>query len=80
MKRAALISKYRHQWPTIDGDFRGASENRLSEDAKAPRHGEWFVEDALKWARQRGKCNEAVDQTRASMSTPFTGLTHKIKG
>jgi hypothetical protein len=80
MKRAALIGKHGHQWPTISRDFQDASENSLSIAAKAPGHGDWFEADALNWARQRGKLTETTGQQAPSPATLFGGLTHRIKG
>lgn len=80
MKKAALIKKHEPEWPTINRDFQDASDNGLSIAAKAPGHGEWFEADALNWARQRGKLNETTGQQAPSRATPFSGLTHRIKG
>ncbi len=80
LKRAALIDKYERRWQTIKRDLQDASENELSKAAKAPGHGNWFEEDALNWARQRGKLNEATGQHAPSPATPFSGLTHRIEG
>jgi len=80
IKKAALIKKHEPEWPTINRDFQDASDNGLSIAAKAPGHGEWFEADALNWARQRGKLNETTGQKASSRATPFSGLTHRIKG
>lgn len=80
MKKAALISRHQHQWPTINGDFQGASENGLTKAAKSPGHGDWFEADALNWARQRGKLHEATEPPALIPATPFSGLAHRIKG
>jgi hypothetical protein len=79
MKRAALIKKYEPQWETIKRDFQDASENGLSRAAKAPGHGDWFENDILNWARQRGKLSEETGQPVPSLATPFSGLTHRIR-
>ena len=80
MKKAALIKKHEPEWRTINRDFQDASDNGLSIAAKAPGHGEWFEADALNWARQRAKLNETTGQQAPSRATPFSGLTHRIKG
>jgi len=80
MKKAALIEKLERQWSTINRDFQDASENGLSNAAKAPGHGNWFETDALNWARQRGKLSEATEQQAKTPATLFGGLTHRIKG
>lgn len=80
LKRAALIAKHQHQWPTITRDLQDASDNQLSRDAKATGHGDWFEADALKWAEQRGKLTKASIEAMPVKATPFTGLTHRIKG
>lgn len=57
-KKAVLIKDNLAQWPTIEADFNHASENGLSEAAKATGHGDWFQSAALDWAKQRGKLIE----------------------
>ena len=78
MKKSALIAKHTHQWKTIHRDFQDASENGLSDAAKAPVHGNWFEAVALNWARQRGKLTEVTQQGPATLSTVWTGKTHTI--
>lgn len=80
LKKAALIKKHKGQWASINGDFQGASENGLSKAAKATEHGNWFEADALSWARQRGKLDDATEQPAPPSATHFGGLTHRIKG
>lgn len=79
MKKAALIAKHAQQWDTIKGDFHSASENGLSNAAKAPGHGEWFEAPALNWARQRGKLKEAKQQGPANSVFSLAGKTHTIE-
>lgn len=79
MKKNALIAKHTHQWETIKRDFQDASENGLSDAAKAPEHGNWFESAALNWARQRGKLTEDTQQGPATLSTVWTGKTHTIR-
>ena len=53
-KKAALIAKYIHEWPTIGRDIHGAGTNGLAAAAKAGSRG-WVEADALNWARSKGK-------------------------
>lgn len=76
MKKAALIKKHTAQWPTIERDFRGSSENDLSKVAKAPGHGDWFEAAALNWAEQRGKLEK--EQSPTNPATVWTGRKHTI--
>ncbi len=78
MKREAMFKKHERKWTSIRRDFQDANENGLSRAAKAPEHGNWFENDALDWARQRGKLNEETGQPAPSPATPFSGLTHRI--
>lgn len=79
-KRAALIDRHGWQWPTIKRDLQDASGNGLSGVAKASEHGYWFEANALNWARERGKLNETTERTAPTPATPFSGLTHRMKG
>ena len=78
MKKIALIAKHTHQWKTINRDFQDASENGLSDAAKAPEHGNWFEAAALNWARQRGKLTEDTQQGPVTLSTVWAGKTRTI--
>lgn len=80
MKKKALIKKHEGDWPTINRDFQDASTNGLSTVAKATKYGDWFVEDALNWARQRGKLSEAIEQPTTIKGTLFPTSAHRIKG
>jgi hypothetical protein len=73
MKKAALIAKHAGQWKTIEADLHSASENGLSEAARAPKRGYWSESDALEWARQRGKLK--AEPQGASLA----GKVHRIK-
>ena len=79
LKKSALISKHKSNWPTINGDFQSASENGLSKAARTPERGYWYEAKALNWARQRGKLNEETEKTAPIPATAFTGLMHKMK-
>ena len=80
MKKAALIDKHACHWATIQGDFHSASENGLSETAKAPVHGEWFEAAALNWANQRGKLKKEKKQGPANLATVWTSTKHTMEG
>lgn len=74
VKRAALIDRNRHRWPSIEGDLHEASSNALSAGAKTDKHGFWWEGDALKWAEARNK----LEVQTASMS--LAGVVHRLKG
>lgn len=74
LKKTALVEKHRHHWPTIELDLRRGSENGLSAEASAGRHGWWNEGAALEWARQRGKL-KAIDATAALVSSRI----HRIR-
>lgn len=79
MKKAALIDKNAQRWPTAKRDFQDASENGLSSAAKAPGHGEWFENAALKWAEQRGKLTSEKQQTPTNSVFNLPGKKHTMK-
>ncbi len=80
MKKAALIDKHAHEWGTIKSDFHSSSENGLSKAAKAPGHGEWFVDAALNWADQRGKRTKEKQQALANSMLNLVGKKHTLEG
>lgn len=53
-KKAALIDKYHHEWPTIARDIKDAKENGLADAAKAGDRG-WWEDRSLAWAEANGK-------------------------
>lgn len=59
VKRSVLIEMHRHHWLTIMGDLQDASKNGLAAAAKAKSR-DWHEEEALAWARSRGKLTDAV--------------------
>lgn len=59
VKRSVLIENHLHHWSTIKGDLQDASKNGLAEAAKAKSR-DWYEEEALAWARSRGKLTDAV--------------------
>lgn len=81
LKKAAAIAKYSATWTTIQADFNHASENGLSEAAKATNHGDWYEKALLTWADQRGKRGEPK-QSREMVNSVFAipGRKHTIEG
>lgn len=81
LKKAAAIARYSTTWPTIEADFNHASENGLSEAAKATKHGDWYETALLAWADQRGKRGEPK-QSREIVNSVFAiaGKKHTTKG
>jgi hypothetical protein len=79
LKKAALLKKHLHRWPTINRDFQDASENGLSVAAKAPTHGDWFESKALGWAEKKGKLLSS-EQRGNPLTGNIWGTVHKIKG
>ena len=79
MKKAALIARHAHQWPTIERDFQDAPDNKLRSAASAPGHGEWYEAAALNWAGQRGKLTEGRQQGSGNLATVWTGTKHTIQ-
>lgn len=80
LKKAALIKKHLHSWPTINRDFQDASENGLSTAAKATKHGDWLEAKALDWANQKGKILSSELHHKHAASTLWPSVVHKIKG
>jgi hypothetical protein len=60
LKRNALISAHVREWPTIERDLRDASANGLSARAKDGKPGYWSEDEALAWAKERGKLLSAA--------------------
>ena len=56
IKKAALVTKYRLEWPTANNDFADASRNELGDTRLAP--GFYDETKAVQWAKERGKFNE----------------------
>lgn len=64
LKKSALISMHRHEWPTIEADLREASRNGLG--AARVKHGFWDESAALNWAKRNGKIRQG-----SPMNSPF---------
>jgi hypothetical protein len=54
LSRASLIAQHKHQWPSIESDLKGASENGLSAASKVGERG-WDEARSLQWARSKNK-------------------------
>jgi hypothetical protein len=80
LKKATLLKKHLHRWPTINRDFQDASENGLSAAAKAPIFGEWFESKALGWAEKKGKLLSSEQQDNALAKNFWPSTIHRIKG
>ena len=80
LKKAAMVKKYSDTWETIEADFNHASENGLTEAAKATGHGDWFELAALQWADQRAKRTEPIEQSAPNSIFNVPGKKHTIKG
>lgn len=72
--RAALITQHKHEWPTIEGDIKGASENGLSKVAKAGLR-DWDEDLAMEWARSRNKLIKPA--STATLTTAMNKLPSK---
>lgn len=81
MKKSALIKKNRGEWVTIESDFHSASENDLSNFAKAQKHGYWHEEDALAWANARGKIKSKKQTESTDLeSAMHQAITQPVRG
>lgn len=80
LRRAALIQKHLHHWPTIERDLRDAAENKLSDAAKATTHGDWYEAAALEWATARGKLEGADGPAPVNSVFNLPGKKHTTKG
>jgi len=59
MSRAALVSKYKAQWASIERDMQDASKNGLSVAKAGAR--KWSEQLALQWARSNNKYKDRAD-------------------
>jgi hypothetical protein len=59
MSRAALVSKYKAQWSSIERDMQDASKNGLSEAKAGAR--KWSEQLALQWAKSNNKFKDRAD-------------------
>ena len=80
INKAALVAQHKHEWPTIEGDLKGASENGLSKAAKAGTR-DWNEDAAMKWARSRNRLIQpASTTTSTSVMSNLPGKIHLMKG
>lgn len=78
--KAALITQHKHEWPTIEGDIRGASENGLSKAAKAGAR-DWYEDAAMQWARSKNKLIQpASTATLTSVMSSLPSRRHRLEG
>lgn len=79
MTKFAMIQQHRHEWPTIEADIRGASENDLS-IAMAGKRG-WDETKAMAWARSKGKLVVPPNSTSLESSmNKIVGRKHMLDG
>ncbi len=79
LKRAALVAAHQQEWQSVDRDLKDAGENGLSAAAKHPKHGMWFEERALTWAKQQGKLKPSSSSVASSNSVfSLAGKKHRI--
>ncbi|MBB4226015.1 hypothetical protein [Variovorax guangxiensis] len=78
LKRSALVEKHQNQWPTIDRDLKDGGENGLSEAAKHQKHGMWFEDRALAWARQQGKLKPETHGAPVNSIFNAPGRKHRM--
>ncbi|HMN20194.1 MAG TPA: hypothetical protein PKA16_02255 [Ottowia sp.] len=74
-KRAALVARLEHEWPTIEADLNEASRNGLGKAARAGTRGFWRVEKAREWAQQRGKLRQQASVR--PLNSPWPGAVRK---
>ena len=80
VNKAALIAQHKHEWPTIEGDIRGASENGLSKAAKAGAR-DWYEDAAIQWARSKNKLIQPTSAaTLNSAMSNFPSRKHRLEG
>lgn len=79
LKRAAMVKKLEGVWHSISSDLQHSDKNGLAKAAKAAEHGNWYEDDALRWARQRGKVNEQqANKIPANSMFNLTGVKHLV--
>ena len=85
VKKFALVARHKRNWPTIEANIKSASENGLAAAARAVKR-DWWEENALAWARSRGKLveSQSTDPLQSAMhgfaSQKPTGRVHLLKG
>jgi hypothetical protein len=77
-KKNVLIKRLVSQWPSIENDFQHADTNGLRLAAKATKHGEYFEDAALDWARKKGKLKESVEEQAIPANSIFNSPRRRI--
>lgn len=77
LKKAALIAKHEHHWPTIKNDFRHSDENDLAKVAGLEDHGFWNETAALIWAEERDKLTDASKPEEIPLVTAWRRVKNK---
>lgn len=81
LKRSAMVKKLETVWQGISSDLQHSDKNGLAQAAKASGHGNWYEDDALIWARQRGKVGDPPATKNAANSIfDLPGERHLIEG
>lgn len=81
LKRSAMVKKLDTVWQGISSDLQHSDKNGLATAAKAPGHGNWYEDDALTWARQRGKVGvPPATKNAANSMFDLPGERHLIEG
>ena len=81
LKRSAMVKKLETVWQGISSDLQHSDKNGLAKAAKAPGHGNWYEDNALTWARQRGKVGDPpVIKNAANSIFDLPGERHLIEG
>jgi len=80
VNKAALIAQHKHEWPTIEGDIKSASENGLSQAAKAGARN-WYEDDAVQWARSKNRLVQPTNaRTLDNVMGKLPSRTHRLEG
>jgi hypothetical protein len=72
MKKAAMVQKFRNEWPTLEGDIDNASRSEL----KVAQLGSGFydIDKAIKWARENGKFHDSAGP-RSKVNSIYDSVT-----
>jgi hypothetical protein len=79
MSKAALVSKYKGQWVTIERDLQDASKNGLGVAKAGAR--DWWEHIAVPWAQSKNKFKErsdVADSPRVMMANLPTSVVKKL--
>jgi hypothetical protein len=78
LKKAALIIEHRNEWPTIEEDLREAARNGLSTVRVDGSVGWYYVEDARRWAEERGKLQKSSAKLSGNSIFSAAGRVHSM--